>query len=123
MAEKDKKKDYSAAFSSVFANNSDQTKSDGKSNTAKKDKNKGSEAPIPKDRKDSRHNINSTLEASCKLSYRTTPTFHAIIDAFSSVTGKSMNTIIEEALIDYFDKPENRGEYKRAQAIAELTKK
>ena len=66
-----------------------------------------------------RGNYNTTAEASKSICYRTTPGFYELLQDFAKVKGLSMNTIIETALLQYMDLPENREDTKLARSIAE----
>lgn len=67
----------------------------------------------------SRGNFNTTAEASKSICYRTTPRFYELLQYFAKVKNLSMNTIIESALLQFMDLPENIEDTKLARSIAD----
>lgn len=70
-----------------------------------------------------RGNFNTTAEASKSFCYRTTPGFYDNLQAFAKIKGVSLNTIIESALLQYMDQPENKDDASLARSIAERIRK
>ena len=70
----------------------------------------------------SRGNLNTTAEATKSILYRTTPGFYLELSYFAKIKKLSMNTIIETALINYMDLPENKDAKNVARSQASSVK-
>jgi len=62
--------------------------------------------------------LHSTAENSKTYLFRTTPQFFNQLRMFGQITKQSLNTIIETALLEYLDRPENRNSAKHAEDLA-----
>ncbi|MCQ2795670.1 MAG: hypothetical protein MJ214_05705 [Bacilli bacterium] len=60
----------------------------------------------------------STAENSKTYLFRTTPEFFNQLKMFGNLTHQSLNNIVESALLEYLDRPENRNNAKHAEEMA-----
>lgn len=59
------------------------------------------------------------IEKDAKFLFRLNSNFYKEIQMFAKIRGESVNTLLEEALIQYLNNKENLEDYKKAKSIAE----
>ncbi len=120
MMEQDSKKDSKEEKSAVKAVTSKKTF---KPVETKKVEKKVEVTPVKKASKPSRERTmvpprHSTAENSKTYLFRTTPEFFNQLRMFGNLTHQSLNNIVESALLDYLDRPENKNNAKHAEEMA-----